>query len=626
MEKLLKEFAPISPADWEKLIEKDLKGQDYNKKLVWNTDEGIAIRPYYTEESVQDRKIGLPPGMPSDWSVIDEVSDQDSDTAINQAKKYIDSGSQGIKITSLWNGKSVQGVKLSSRDEIIKFSNKLLELNSNSRFYWDTGSSTNAYQVAFLESVAKNKISIQGAFLQDPMSALTVCGEFPNTKSKTFSLLHDSIQISESSNTNFRAFSVGGHNFSMAGANLIQEIAFTLAIASEYLSILTELGLSSSSIASQICFRLQVGSNYFPEIAKFRSFRFLWNKLQEFYGIPMQDRNCHIYAETSSWNTNLFDPHVNMIRSTTEAMAAIIGGCDSLLVQPYDTVTSNGDDFSKRIARNAQLLLRHESYLGKVEDPSNGSYYIDHLTFEYGEQAWRLFQEIEAEGGYLRSFQDNKIQNRIQKVANLKREAIRNKKTPLLGTSQYPNPIESNPLQSSKIFLQTNTAPFPEFIGESDIKAEAVPTWRASEDFEDLRLRVIEHEKKTSTKPKVFILATGNRSMRTARTSFTTNFFGVAGFEIINPGAFDSTNDAEKILANSKADIIVLCSSDEEYLGLVQNNADIWKKMLPNSKLVIAGFPQDHIEELKKSGVDDFIHAKSKLYDTLLAWVDKLLN
>lgn len=638
MKKLFAEFPAVSVSDWIKVIEKDLKGQDYEKKLVWKTEEGFTIQPFYTEESIPDKPLGNPPSMPQTWDVIDEVKEADSQQALNQAKKSLESGAEGLKIHSIWNQNQVSGVKLESSEEIQKFSSELLDIaqkasqeknsniaNSGLKLFWDTSSTSLVYMKAFATALNSKKsslsFSVNGAFFQDPFNALTICGSFPQKKSEVVSTIKESIHFAEKNLPGYQTISVSGNNFAESGSSLTQEIAFSLAIGSEYLSLLSKEGLTPTQISRAICFRFSVGANYFHEIAKFRSFRFLWNQVLEAYGVSEKERTCVIYAETSSWNQSLFDPYVNMIRVTTESMSAVLGGVNSLHVQPFDSVYKEGDDFSKRIARNAQLLLRHESYLDKVVDPSSGSYYIDHLTYTFSENAWKLFQEVENEGGYIGSFQSGKIQSRIKSIAEIKKKTIQTKQSPILGTTQYPDfAEESSPIQK-QAFTKVEKAPFPEFQSESDTTGELVPTWRAAEEFESLRLEVESISKKLGSTPNVGLLITGHRAMRTARASFATNFFGVAGFTITNLGGIDDSLVAINALIEKSPDIIVFCSSDEEYLELAKTICPMIRSKLSNTKIVIAGNPTEGQEEMIQAGVNSFIHARTPLLESLKKFV-----
>jgi methylmalonyl-CoA mutase len=652
LKELFKEFPPVSVSDWEKLIEKDLKGQDYEKKLIWKTEEGFSLRPYYTEESIQSLPNLTPPGLPSDTQIIESITSSSQEEALDQFRKAIASGAQGVRISSLWSGSRVSGLPLSSESEIGSFSDSLFrELLSFSdshpqfaasmeergfSFFWETGSTTPVYLKSILDSTKKVSLpekfqkNIHLFFAQDPLGAVTVCGEFPNTTEKTWQYAKDSIQYSESSSFgSIRTLAITPKHFANSGSNLTTEAGFGLAIGSEYLAQGIRLGLDPNSIANSLYFRFSVGSNYFHEIAKFRAFRSLWNKVLESYSIPEKERTCWIDSETSLWYTNQFDPHVNMIRVTTESMSAILGGANSLNVQPFDSAIKDSDEFSRRIARNVPLLLTEESYLDKVIDPSSGSYYMDHLTFTFAESIWKIFQDVESKGGYLQAFRDGYIQDQIEAQFSAKQKAIRNKQIPVLGVSQYPNWDETPPEIRLAKPQEFSKSPFPEFQAPSDWKVDRyLKTGRAGEEFEALRRKVWEASRSRGKRPLVALLLAGNPSLRTARAGFASNFFGVAGFEIWNPGVFASPEEALGEIAKKSPDISVICSSDEEYFGIVSSLSPIWTKSLPKTKFYLAGNPEtpEGKSSWKELGIQDKIHMKSPLYPTLEGIVREIFH
>lgn len=643
MKDILQEFPSIAVEEWEKLILKDLKGQDYEKKLIWKTEDGFSLNPYYTEETTQGKNLPNPPGMPESWQIIEEIDESNSKSALEHAKSSASVGAQGWKIVSQWNKEIYQGVCLDSQQAIEDFAKSLYQIQNKASYYWETGSSSLSYQEAlskvfqsnqelpFPKNLTRNSSnpneSTIGGFFQDPLGALTICGELPQSKIETFETLKKSIHLCDESLPGHRAFVVNANLFANVGASLSQEIAYTLAMGSEYLSQMLSLGIPAKVTARQIFFRFSIGANYFHEIAKLRAFRFLWAKILEAYELPQEERIAHIYSETSLWNATVFDPNVNMIRVTTEAMSAILGGTNALHIHAFDKISMGaGNDFSNRIARNVSLLLRHESYLDKVVDPSNGSYYIDHLTYAFSEAAWKLFQDVEASKGYLQSFLDGKIQKAIEATVKKKKDSILSKKEPILGTSLFPNLSENTTSLPTQEWQRAKSLPsFKQYLGETDTKARLIPTWRASEAFESLRFQVEKSSAKLA-KPKIHLFIFGNASMRTARASFATNFFGVAGFEIVNPGAVEDGIKSFASAVASMPEVIVFCSSDEEYLPMVQELQSTKEWQSDRIKFVIAGNPSEDLDALRSAGIYDFIHAKSNLFETLEAYTKTLLG
>jgi methylmalonyl-CoA mutase len=350
-------------------------------------------------------------------------------------------------------------------------------------------------------------------------------------------------------------------------------------------------------------FVFAVGSNYFMEIAKLRAARMLWAKIVDAYK-PKDKNYCKtfIHVVTSTWNKTLYDPYVNMLRSTTEAMSAALGGADSITVNPFDSVYKDSDEFSERIARNIQIILKEEAHFDKVSDPAGGSYYIENLTNSIAEKAWELFINIQEKGGFLEAFKEGYIQDIIDETVQKRDMNIAMRKEVILGTNQYPNFAEKadKDLNTDRIFSVSTK------VG---VIGKPLKLYRGAEVFEQLRLRTDRAE----FTPKVFLLKAGNLAMRQARAQFAANFFGCAGFDIEDNLGYDKlengVNDAFKYAAN----IVVLCSSDEEYELLAP---EAYKLLDSNAILVIAGNPACK-EKLEEIGIKYFIHVKTNLLESL---------
>jgi len=315
-----------------------------------------------------------------------------------------------------------------------------------------------------------------------------------------------------------------------------------------------------------------------------------------------------IHAQTSEWNMTVFDAHVNLLRSQTEAMSAVLAGVDSLAVLPFDAAYKESDEFSERIARNQQLLLKEESHFDKIVDPAAGSYYLENITESIANQAWKLFLEVEGKGGFIAEVEAGNIQAAINTTNEARRKAISSRREVLLGSNQYPN---FNEVAAGKI---ENTA-------ECDCKkhndVSALNFSRGASDFEALRLAT----EKSGKRPKVFMLTIGSLAMRLARAQFSSNFFGCAGYEIIDNLGFETVEEGVAAAEKAGADIIVLCSSDDEYAEL----APAAFKAIAGKKLfVVAGAPAC-TDDLKAVGIEYFVNVKSNVLETLKEFNAKLL-
>jgi methylmalonyl-CoA mutase len=395
---------------------------------------------------------------------------------------------------------------------------------------------------------------------------------------------------------------VNGIVLNNAGSTIVQELGYTLAMANEYIAFCTEHGIKPDKAASRIQLTLSVGSNYFMEIAKLRAARLLWSTMVEQYKpeCPCAYR-IHINTVASTWNKTTFDPYVNMLRSTTEGMSAVLGGTDSLLLQPFDVTYKESDEFSRRISRNVQVLLKEESYFDRVVDPAAGSYYIETLTNSIAEQAWKLFQEVEQNGGALKVITDGSMQAAIEASCQKRDMDIATRRYILLGTNNYPN---INEKMADKI---------ERVVKDED---EGLKTYRGAMAFEELRIAT-ERYAAQNHRPRVYLLKLGNLAMRQARAGFVTNFFGCAGYEIVESSGFATVEEGVKATVEAKPDIIVVCSSDEEYATLGVEAAKLCKAQLLDIPFVVAGNPTEAIEDLKAAGADDFVHVRTNILESL---------
>jgi methylmalonyl-CoA mutase len=409
----------------------------------------------------------------------------------------------------------------------------------------------------------------------------------------------------------FRVINVSGNTFANAGSTIVQELAFSLASGADYLAELTDRGISIDKIVPRMQFTFAVGSNYFFEIAKMRAARLLWSKIVEQFKPENKDsQKMFIHATTLNWNKTVYDAHVNLLRTTTEAMSAIIGGIDSLAVAPFDVAYKASDDFSRRIARNQQIVLKEESYMNKIVDPAAGSYYIESITDQIASAAWALFKEVEELGGFMKAVQKNFIQDSIETVRKKKEDDIANRKVTILGTNQYPNPNET-----ALDKIQEEEATTGKVDGKGNYKK--LEFSRAAEELEEIRLATEIFVNEGNPMPKVFLFTIGNLAMRKARASFATNFFRIAGYEIIDNPGFKTVDEGVKAAIDSKAEVIVICSSDDEYPEFAPAIAKAIKEKASERTVILAGYPKEIIDLLKAAGVDDFIHIKTNTLNFL---------
>lgn len=605
-ERLFDQFPPVSTAEWKEKVIADLKGADFDKKLVWRTNEGFNVQPMYRAEDTAGLKTtdSLPGEYPfvrgtkcdNEWLVRQDITVEIPQEANAKARDLLTKGvtSLGFRIkeehiTDAGFAALLQGIDAEK-----------VELNFVSCV-------KNSVKIAqtLTAYFTQNKVDVQkakGSINFDPFKRLLNHGQ-------DFAGYADmAAQVIEAAKglPLYRVLGVDSILLNNAGSYITQELGFALAWGNEWLAALTEKGLSVDEVAKRIKFNFGISSNYFMEIAKFRAARMLWAQIVSAYKPACEcAAKIAMHAETSQFNLTIFDAHVNLLRTQTETMSAALAGVDSITVTPFDTTYKQPDDFSERIARNQQLLLREESHFNKIVDPAGGSYYIETLTVSIAEEAWKLFMQVEEMGGFHAALKAGFVQNTVNAASKARHTAVDRRKEVLLGTNQYPNVHET---ANEKIEAAAHTC----CCGADEKAAGEIPTLRyvrAASDFEALRLAT----ERSGKRPKVFMLTIGNLAMRLARSQFSGNFFGCAGYEIIDNLGFDTVQAGIDAALKAKAEIVVLCSSDEEYATLAP---EAHKLLGDKAILVVAGAPEC-MEELKAQGITRYINVRSNVLDTL---------
>lgn len=610
-EKLFSEFDPIPTEKWEEVIQRDLKGADYERKLVWRTNEGFKVRPYYRAEDLKDIDYlnALPNEFPftrgtktnnNSWEIVQNVKERNAKKANEIALTSIKGGATTIA----FNCKEIQNesdlATLLSGIDLTKVGVQFLRSNDYMTLIENF--------IKYLDTNKIDKTQVKGSTGFDAIAYCLREGKFYFSQGADMREAVDLVKMTENM-PKFKAVNVQGILMHNGGATIVQELGYVLGIANEYLAFATANGLTIDQIASKIELTLSISSNYFMEIAKLRAIRLLWATMVSQYQ-PKSDESCKIRINSvaSCWNKTIFDPYVNMLRTTTEGMSASLGGADSITLQPFDVAFKDDDDFSRRISRNVQVILKEESYFDKIVDPAAGSYYVENLTDSIAEHAWKLFQSVETEGGITQMILDGKIKAAIEESCQKRNMDIATRKYILLGTNQFPNIKET-------MLEKIETVPEEKHAG--------LQIYRGAVAFEELRLETERYAAKNG-RPKVFLMKVGNLAMRQARSGFATNFFGCAGYEIIEPAGFDSITEGIEAAKAVKADIIVVCSSDEEYATLGVEAAKAAKAA--GFIFIVAGNPTESIDALKAAGADDFIHVRTNVLECLKRYNQKLFT
>ncbi|EPG72729.1 putative methylmalonyl-CoA mutase, small subunit [Leptospira fainei serovar Hurstbridge str. BUT 6] len=612
-DKLFNEFPPVSTKDWTDQIIKDLKGADFEKKLVWETQEGFKVQPFYRKENLQGLEwsvTNLPGIFPfarstrkltNEWNIRQDIDSIDLKLAKELALEAVSNGvnSIGFVIQNSTSGR--RGIPVEKKEDL-EFLLTELPLNDITVHFIAEERSPQIH--TWLPKVKP----LIGGLGYDPFRILARHGRSGGHTPET---LKPILEEYAATWPNYRSLTVHSSTFRDSGSTIVQELAFTLALGSEYLFRLSQTGLKPETVNSQTILQFTVGPDYFLEIAKFRAARTLWAEIFKAYSSETGEASLpFIAAETAKYNYGVYDVHNNMLRATTEAMTAAIGGAEIITVLPFDHLIQPADSFSLRIARNVQLLMKHESYLDKVVDPSSGSYYLETLTQSMTEQAWKLFCEIEKEGGFLSSLQTGKIQTRIAESRKKKEENYSTRKEIFLGTNQYPNLKDK--ITDKLLNKSVPTQPLETKPGESTCLA--IPDFFAGGEIEEIRFLTENWEQKTGKPVKVLLIPVGDLKMKKARAIFSLNFLGCGGFAVIDPGSYENSAEAKSAIAKEQPEVIVFCSSDEEVLKWVK---EILPELNPKPIPLVAGNPKDAISELETSGVKGFLHIKSDLLKTL---------
>jgi methylmalonyl-CoA mutase len=569
---LLEEFPPVTTEQWEQAIQKDLKGADYAKKLLWTAEDGITVKPYYRQEDLRElAHLGSVPGQfpyvrgaraSADWGICEEIDGANAEAANLLAHESLAAGA-----------------------EMLVFAASLVRNNADLTAL-----------LRGLEDVPVHFVGASESFLEILSGAGTsaVCSaDFDALNNLDFAA-----EIVKKTPSGFRPFAVRTSSYDESGATTVQEIGFAVAAGIDYMAGMTERGTEVDRAAESLVFAVSIGSNYFFQIAKLRALRLLWARAVSSFGGSPESAKAVIYALTSRWNKTLYDPHVNVLRGTTEAMSAAIGGADAITVGVFDEPYRQPTEASRSLARNTQIVLKKEALLELVADPGGGSYYVEVLTDLIARLSWQAMQHIEAAGGYRKAVAGGVLAKELEQSRAAAEAAVASGKRVFVGTNRYPN------------------------LGETALE-RLEPAWnpglhRATEAFEAIRLRTERHVAAGGKCPSFLLAEIGDAKMRAARSTFAANFFGCGGFDVVQQ-RFNSVGE----IASAEADVIVLCSSDSEYPALVSELMGKMKAAKRERPVIIAGNP-DSAPQLKAAGVADFVHVRTNPVETIRAWQDRL--
>lgn len=583
---LFSEFPPVSTEQWMERVTADLKGADFDKKLVWKNLSGINIQPCYNADSKIEQLKNTGENSQSLFNYR-SVAVANAESGNKLALKAVEEGMNGIifqvkgnvSAASLLNGIDLNEIAVSFElaDNAVDFTAELVKVakGKDLKGYIDTGIISDYVTTG---SFDEGQIEVVSELIK-------LTADFPS----------------------FKAITISGTEYLDSGANQVQEIAYTLNSLVFLTDKLTEKGVDTNDIFNNLNFKLAIGLEYFVEIGKFRAFNSLLAEIAAKYGVA--EVNKTVTAKTSIWSKSITDANTNMLRATTEAMSAILGNVDGVLIDPYDKEFKEPSEFSNRIAGNITTILREESYFGKVTNPVDGSYYVEEVTTKIAEKALELFKAIETAGGFYAAFENETIQQQIADIRLQKLKLISQRRLPMVGVNKYPNLMES---VASDLLSR----------GAEDNPKLLTPR-RASLEIEAMRRKTEELVAQTKVRPIVQLASYGNLTMRKARAAFAYDFIGVSGFDVHQEESFESAAVAATESAKSNSHVVVICSSDQDYDETALDFIKAFRAITTSKVLLLAGAPKN-MDELTEAGLDGIVNMRTDVLVTLSSIQEKV--
>jgi methylmalonyl-CoA mutase len=573
-ESLFSGFPPIGHEQWKSKVLEELKGAEYSK-IVWKTPEGFEMEPWHNRHTAAAAPE-VPFGRASNrWKIC-----------------------QQIAVGRLLSDPSLL-------DDAIAGGAEAIELHFEGAA--SASDMDNLFPVLRTLDLAQIALYFSGA-IGDPAVLLERLAALPGFASNSGAMLFDALTAgadttlplptAELRRSGFRTLAVDTVRFHEAGATITQELAFALASVSDCLSRLTGADTDAAEAAAAIEIIFATGTSHFPELAKLRAIRAMWPQLLAAYGVPADAMlEPRLFIRSSIRSISTLDPYTNLLRLSTEALAAILGGCDTLQLAPFDTAGSVNSELSERITRNIQLLLREESSLDRVIDPAAGAFYIETMTSTLCREAWRLFQQIEAEGGLSVAEASGSIATMILPAADARRKAINSRRRTLVGVNRYTVPPSTEVVATLK-------------NGDDTGKTEA---------FEKLRMRMISHAAAGGTTPRAALWLHGDPAKSLRVAAFAEDFLRSGGFEVIPAVTLDAKTCNCRALLRDEPEIVVFCWSGESDLASVAKVCEAIQELRKETVIVMASKPPENAAELLRAGLDRFIHLGSDAYADLLS-------
>ena len=686
----LDEFTPPTDEEWKAACEALLKGAPFEKKMFTKTYEGITFDPMYTRKHTEDiLPKGVMPGMGDylrgvdaagyigkPWGIA-QACDETLPAENNELLRHEhDKGATIYHI--VLDTASRTGVDARQAEAVgdtgtsvttVEDMHVLLTGLDLAKFPLYVYTGANAVPLLALVAAARraageDMAAVRGIVGADPIGALAADGKLPASLDAHYDSLAAAARWATVNAPHLRTVFVRSDVYSNGGANDVQEVASVLATATAYLRALCERGLTIDEAASQIAFAFSMGANFFLQIAKLRAVRPLWAQIVGAFGGSAEAQKMRIHARPALFFKTIYDPYVNMLRNTTEIFSGVVGGIDSFESAPFDEPIRKGDEFSRRIARNVQIMLQEEFGLLQPIDPAGGSWAVETLTRQMKEKIWAEFQRIEKEGGIIAALRAGSLQESVAAVlaARFKNADLRRDR--IVGNNMYPNMTETlleTRAEDTAALKAQRTADIDAYLSDIDVKhrdealaslrqahsvdnaveaalagatiaelmtavtegngaetVTAIAPHRWSERFEALRQRTEEYKAEKNDNVKIFLANMGPIPQHKARADFTTGFLQVGAFEVLGNDGFKTVEEAADAARASGADAVVICSTDATYPEIVPALAPKLHEVLPKARVFLAGAaPKDLLETYKEAGIDEYISVRANCYEIL---------
>ena len=686
----LDEFTPPTDEEWKAACEALLKGAPFEKKMFTKTYEGITFDPMYTRKHTEEiLPKSVMPGMGDylrgvdaagyigrPWGIA-QACDETLPSENNELLRHEnDKGSTIYHI--VLDSASRAGIDARQAEKVgdlgtsvttVEDMHTMLAGLDLAKFPLYIYAGANAVPLLSLVAAARRAAGedvgkLHGIIGADPIGAFVTDGKLPASLDAHYDSLAAAARWATAHAPRVRTVFVRSDVYSSGGANDVQEVAACLATAAAYLRALCERGLTIDEAAAQIAFGFSMGANFFLQIAKLRAVRPIWAQIVKAFGGSAESQKMHIHARPALFFKTIYDPYVNMLRNTTEIFSGVVGGIDSFESAPFDEPIRKGDEFSRRIARNIQIMLQEEFGLLQPIDPAGGSWAVETLTRQMKEKIWAQFQEIEKQGGIVAALRSGFVQEGIAKVLESRFKSADLRKDRIVGNNMYPNMTETllDPRPEDTAALkEQRTKDIEAYLSDIDMvhRDEALAAFKAdgtldhgieaalagatiaelmavvtegkgaeqiaaiaphrwSERFETLRRRTEDYKAEKNDNVKIFLANMGPIPQHKARADFTTGFLQVGAFEVLTNDGFKTVEEAADAARASGADAVVICSTDATYPEIVPALAPKLHEVLPNARVFLAGAaPKDLLETYKEAGIDEYISVRANCYEVL---------